>query len=281
MWGRTMSARVVVIRFPGSNCEAESVRALERVGLTAEIRRWNEPSEVFERFDAFLLPGGFSYQDRIRAGAIAARLPVLDVLARKAEQGAPIVGLCNGAQILVESGLVNIEEAVIDLALAPNFIEGRHGYYTRWVVLLPGAFADRCLFTRTLKEPAPVPMAHGEGRFITRGAAARAGFTEQIALAYGRPDGSAAEGFPWIPNGSLGGAAGVRNRGGNVLALMPHPERAQVLAQVPEDFVGAWGERRRAAKSARELEADGPGLFLFRALAAALGSERAGLGARA
>lgn len=276
---------VAVLRFPGSNCERESLLAVERVGLSGRIVRWNEPPESLLRFDAYLLPGGFSYQDRIRAGAVAARLPLLEVVSRRAREGAPVFGICNGAQILVESGLVPSRiapgseagaEDAVRLALAPNRIRGRDGYYTRWVFLAPGQAASRCLFTRGLEEPIPMPMAHGEGRFITADRELGTNLAAEVALRYGAPNGGDATGFPWNPNGSLADAAGLIGGDGNVLALMPHPERAQWLAQVPERLPGAWGERRRRAGA--EPDADGPGLILFRALARALGVERGGRG---
>lgn len=268
-----MTARVAVLKFPGSNCEAESVRALARAGLGAEIVRWNERPESLLEYDAYLLPGGFSYQDRVRAGAIAARLPVLEVLATRAREGAPVWGICNGAQILVESGLVPGDPGgseAIGLALAPNRIADRDPYYTRWVYLVPGPGAERCLFTRGLSEPLPMPMAHGEGRFVTADAAVARSLPDRLALAYARPDGRPDAAFPWTPNGSALAAAGVANVAGNVLALMPHPERAQVLAQVPPWLEGAWGERRRQGHTAEALEVEGPGMFLFHALARAL-----------
>jgi phosphoribosylformylglycinamidine synthase I len=264
-----MSPRVAVLRFPGSNCEAESLRAILRVGIDGRIVRWNEPEEELERFQGYLLPGGFSYQDRIRAGAVAARLPVLDVLVRRAREGAPIVGLCNGAQILAEAGLVPRADDMVAVALAPNRMPGRSGYYTRWVYLAPGPAAGECLFTRALREPVPVPMAHAEGRFVTSPDAAGE-LAARSCLVYADPDGRLASGFPWNPNGSLASVAGLTNEAGNVLALMPHPERAQLLAQVPPGLPGGWGDLRRSSKGAEDLERDGPGIFLFRALARAL-----------
>lgn len=306
-----MSARVAVLRFPGSNCEAESLRAIEQVALSGQILRWNEPASLLQAFDAYILPGGFSYQDRIRAGAVAARLPLVEVLVRRAREGAPIFGICNGAQILVEAGLVpggpagesadmnagpgapagtersagtgasagtttsagagvsasTGTDTAVRMALAPNQIRARDGYYTRWVHLAPGPAAARCLFTRGLDEPIPMPMAHGEGRFVTADSSLSRGLAERVALGYARPSGEIASEFPWNPNGSQAAAAGIVNEAGNVLALMPHPERAQSLAHVPEDLPGPWGERRRAARSAGALLAPGPGLLLFRALA--------------
>jgi phosphoribosylformylglycinamidine synthase len=269
-----MAARVAVVRFPGSNCERETARALARSGLEARIVRWNVPPAELLRFDAYVLPGGFSYQDRIRAGAVAARLPMLEVVGRRAREGAPVLGICNGAQILIESGLVPEGEGdPVRLALAANRIERRDGYYTRWVFLAPGPGAAKCLFTRGLDELLPMPMAHGEGRFTTADAGLARGLAESVVLRYARADGGAAGGFPANPNGSCADAAGLAGGDGNVLALMPHPERAQDLAQVPEWLDGAWGERRRAARG-RALDGDGPGLRIFHALARVLGAGR-------
>lgn len=275
-----VQARVAIVRFPGSNCEAESLAAVERAGLSGRIVRWNVPAAQLSAYEAYILPGGFSYQDRIRAGAVAARLPLCDVIARRAAAGAPVFGICNGAQILVEAGLVPGPDSspgpgsaeqpaaeTVRLALAPNRIAGRDGYYTRWVYLAPGDAAAACLFTRGLTDPIPMPMAHGEGRFLSADPSLSTGLSARVALRYARPDGKTATDFPWNPNGSLAAAAGVTNGAGNVLALMPHPERAQVLAQVPESLAGPWGERRRAGNSAAVLSEEGPGLALFRALA--------------
>src|SRR5439155_3669752 len=125
-------ARVAVIQFPGVNCEAESVRALERVGLGAEVFGWKRPPGDLREFDAYLLPGGFSYQDRVRAGALAAKDPLVEALATEAARGKPVLGICNGAQVLVEAGLVP-GGGEVELALARNRMPDRAGYYTRWV----------------------------------------------------------------------------------------------------------------------------------------------------
>jgi phosphoribosylformylglycinamidine synthase len=285
-----MSARVAVIRFPGSNCENESLRAVERCGLRGAIIRWNAPAAVLAAFDAYILPGGFSYQDRIRAGAVGARLPLMDVVAKRAEAGAPVLGICNGAQILIEAGLVGPEAAEGDgpttgAALTHNRIPRRDGYYTRWVFLAPGPAAPSCVFTRGLDEALPMPMAHGEGRFRVAQPAQEEAFGRHVALAYANAAGAVAAGFPDNPNGSLLAAAGLANARGNILALMPHPERAQILAQVPEDLAGRWGRARRGEETAPpergrhgptgppDLESPGPGLVLFEALATHFGVE--------
>ncbi|HEY6866155.1 MAG TPA: phosphoribosylformylglycinamidine synthase I [Candidatus Eisenbacteria bacterium] len=275
-----MSTRVAVVQFPGVNCEAETVRALERVGLAAEIFRWTRPAAELGRFQAFVLPGGFSYQDRVRAGALAAKDPIVDVLAERAERGDPVLGICNGAQVLAEAGLVP-DHGEVGLALARNRMPGRAGYYARWVNVR--VEPSRCLFTSTLEAGTvlPLPVAHGEGRF-TAGerdrvrALLRAG---QVPLRYVAADGRGAERFPDNPNGSEEAAAAVCNPRGNVLAIMPHPERAQDLGALCRGIGGAWGGRRDAwlegggggVAVATEAGGRGPGLAIFEGLARHLG----------
>lgn len=259
-----MSRAIAVLELPGTNCEPESVRAVEMAGGRASIVRWNESPARLVEFAGYILPGGFSYQDRIRAGAVAARLPLLDFVAQRAREGAPVLGICNGAQVLVEAGLVpGFHDELSDVVLAPNRMPGRDGYYTRWVVLGPGPAAERCLFTRHLGERTfPVPMAHGEGRFWTRDDEVARRLAAHVALTYRTPDGAIAGEFPWNPNGSLHAAAGITNAAGNVLALMPHPERAVLRAQVPPFLASGPPE---------DPEAPGPGLGIFEALVKAVG----------
>jgi phosphoribosylformylglycinamidine synthase len=256
-----MNGSIAVLQLPGSNCESESVRAVLAAGGRAEIVRYNEPGSRIAEFSAYIVPGGFSYQDRIRAGAVAARLPVLELLQRRAAEGAPILGLCNGAQVLVESGLVpGGKGGGLDVVLAPNRMPGRDGYYSRWVLLGGGSAAERCLFTRGLGATlVPVPMAHAEGRFWTRDPQVRARLSSAVALTYRTPAAEPAREFPWNPNGSLASAAGLTNPAGNVLALMPHPERAVLRAQVPAALRGHL-------PPGKDPTAAGPGLWLFRRL---------------
>jgi len=256
------TARVAVVQLPGVNCEAETVRALERVGLDAEVFRWTRPAAELSRFQAYVLPGGFSYQDRVRAGALAAKDPLIESLGAEAGRGKPVLGICNGAQVLVESGLVPGGNGVA-VALARNRMPDRSGYYARWVYVR--VEKTPCVFTRTL-EPGtvlPLPVAHGEGRFTARepGSIAALVGGGQAPLRYATARGVAARGFPANPNGSEAAVAAVCNAAGNVLALMPHPERAQDAASVSRSIGGEWGGRRESAG------ADGPGLALFAGLA--------------
>ena len=260
---------VAVVQFPGLNCEDESLRVLSRVGVDAALVRWNEPPSRLAEFAGFFLPGGWSYQDRIRAGAIASKSPLLEALTREVEKGKPALGICNGAQILVESGLVpGRRQGAVEMALARNRIEGREGYFARWVHVAAGD--ERSFFTEGIREPMAVPIAHGEGRFFTADAQLAASYVDVRArpLYYCRADGTPALQWPELPNGSLHGLAGVCGLDGQVMAFMPHPERSAWLWQVPEDLPGIWGERRRAAVGDfRRLDGDGPGMALLRAFA--------------
>lgn len=264
-----MSARVAVLQFPGVNCESESVRALERVGLQAEIFRWTRTATELRAFDAFLLPGGWSYQDRVRAGALAAKDPLLDVLHELAHAGRPILGICNGAQVLVEAGLVPGDGA-ISLGLARNRMSQRTGYYTRWVHCR--VEASDCVFTRHLDPGTvlPLPIAHGEGRFTSarRGLVARLAANGQAPLRYCDAAGADAVSFPDNPNGAEAGVAAICNAAGNVLAMMPHPERVLDLGAIARSVGGAWGRLRDQVleQQSAEVHGDAPGLQIFEGL---------------
>lgn len=286
--GESDRPRVVVVQFPGSNCEQETARALEAVGCEVELFRWNRDPAELDGYDAIMVGGGFSYQDRVRAGVVAAHEPVCGRLAGLAADGVPILGICNGAQVLVETGLVpGLEPGAIEVALAPNKMmrDGRvvrRDYYCNWAHLKLRVRPDRCVFTTAFAENSVIslPIAHGEGRFLTRqeGLFEELEANGQLVWQYCDADGEVSEEFPINPNGSTLAAAGICNRAGNVLALMPHPERASWLRQVPQDLPGRDGERRRAAfGDAAALAGEGPGRRIFRSLVEALGS-RAGTG---
>lgn len=264
-----MSApRVAVVQFPGVNCEAETVRALGRAGLGAEVFRWTRPARELEGFQAYVLPGGFSWQDRVRAGALAAKDPLVGVLAEQAgARGKPVLGICNGAQVLVEAGLVPGGKGVV-LALAANRMTGRSGYFARWVHVRVERSA--CVFTRGLAPGTviPLPVAHGEGRFTSGGRGRVAALLEagQVPLRYAAADGGVASVFPEDPNGSELAAAAVCNPAGNVLAMMPHPERALDLGQLCREIPGEWAARRESACETGAAGAPGPGLLFFEGL---------------
>ena len=264
--------RIAILQFPGVNCEAESARAIERAGLRADLFRWTRPPLELARFDGFLLPGGWSYQDRVRAGALAAKLPLIEVLAEQASLGRPVLGICNGAQVLVEAGLVP-GEGGIALALARNRMPQRTGYLARWVTCRVEPSA--CVFTRTIPAgtPLPMPVAHGEGRFTSskKGAMEALRAAGQVPLRYIGPDGEPAEAHPHNPNGSEVAAAAVCNAAGNVLAMMPHPERVLDVGAMARDVADPWARVQDEARERGDgAQADAPAMALFRGLASHL-----------
>ncbi len=257
--------RVAVVQLPGVNCEVESARLIQANGGQSEIFRWTRSARELAAFDGFLIPGGFSYQDRVRAGAVAAKDPLLKVLLDASEAGKPILGICNGSQVLVESGLVpGLEPGAVEVALASNRFPGRSGYHSQWVAVKAHANANSP-FVEGITGSIPLPIAHAEGRFTHEDPA----FFEKLAA-----DGFVALQYTQLggrqeanPNGSLLDVAGLTNRKGNVLAMMPHPERAAQLRHVPEDQPSVWGlARMAAAGDSKTLEAAGPGTFLLRRL---------------
>jgi len=267
-----MNPRVAVIQFPGVNCEFETARALARAAIDPAVVRWNAPLEALQRFDGFILPGGFSYQDRVRAGAVAAADEVIEVVVEQAAEGKPVVGICNGAQVLVEAGLIpGLDSGSIDLGLAPNKGMGRDGYYADWVFVKIGPDPVKCAITCRLEpgEVLPIPVAHSEGRFVSAqgGIFDRLDREGRIVLKYCEPDGAPARSFPSNPNGSERLAAGIANLRGNVVALMPHPERGTWLRQVPDQLASPWAKRKLDGRASWEtLEAEGPCARMFHSL---------------
>lgn len=217
-----MTARVGVLVFPGTNSEDETLRALQAVGLDAELVHWSR-SEALARCTAFVLPGGFAYEDRVRAGAVAAHDTLMEPVLEAAVQGRLVLGICNGAQILAEAGLIPGTGSLRrpTAAFAPN---------------ADGRFRSVPVHVRLAVDPARLPIlcgiepgavvpawaSHGDGRL-----AAPAAELERIArdacLAFTYCD---ALGAPAAaPSGSALNCAGLANREGNVLGIMPHPER--------------------------------------------------------
>ena len=264
-----MSGRVAVLLFPGTNCEQETLRAVRLAELEAVLVRWNQPLDT-STFDGYILPGGWSYEDRVRAGAIAARDSVMATIAGEAGLGKPVLGICNGAQILIETGLVPGYGAEPTMALAAN----NRGYRCTWVRLRLQVAPTRTAFTSAFEEGQVVeaPVAHGEGRFITESPAVLEQLVarRQIPFIYAQVDGEEATEFPDNPNGSVFAAAAVCNPAGNVLALMPHPERASWWWQHPP-------HRRPAGFTARpdRLTLPAPAHAIFRSLATTIAARRA------
>lgn len=237
--------KIAIIQYPGTNCEVESAEAAKSCGLKAEIFRWNRPPKELAKFDGFIIPGGFSYQDRIRAGVIAAKKPIILEIAERGDMGAPILGICNGCQILIESGMVPGTASKVEMALAEN-IGDRPGFICEWVYLRVYSKISPFFSQFSEGEVFSVPIAHQQGRFITRDQTLLNTLKDnkQIALRYCTEDGKMEK--EANPNGSLYNLAGLTNPKGNILALMPHPERCSWLYQMPSDS-SFWGKKKREA----------------------------------
>jgi|WetSurMetagenome_2_1015567.scaffolds.fasta_scaffold25795_2 phosphoribosylformylglycinamidine synthase subunit PurQ / glutaminase len=229
-----MTPTIGVILFPGTNCELEALRACDRSKMRAEIFRWNEDRKKLKSYDGFIIPGGFSYEDRGRSGVIAAKDPVMDVIKSEAAKGKPIIGICNGAQILVEKGLIpglTVEQLEMSLSYNERVQKGKIlgvGFYNDWIRIKSDAKPGRSAFNNFKQELIfHIPVAHGEGRFTTREENLLKNLiaNEQTLFRYCDAKGNFHEEFPVNPNGALYNLAGVCNPAGNVLALMPHPER--------------------------------------------------------
>ncbi len=214
--------RVGVIVFPGSNCDADVQWAVEQVGGQAEFV-WHG-AESLDGFDAVILPGGFSYGDYLRCGAIARFSPIMAEVTRFAGAGRPVLGICNGFQILTEAGLL------------PGALRRNAGlkFLCRPVHLRVENV--RTPWTKGLArgEVLRLPIAHGEGNYYASPEElAELKERGQVVFRYATPDGKVTP--EANPNGSVGNIAGVCNREGNVVGMMPHPERAVTALLGGED----------------------------------------------
>ena len=204
--------RVAVVRFPGSNCDVDALRAAEAVGAEAYFI-WHRDTSLAGA-DVVLLPGGFSYGDYLRSGAIARFSPIMAAVQQHAAGGGAVLGICNGFQILCEAHLLPgalMRNAGLTFVSRPVPV-----VVERTTTPFTSAYAQGTLLR--------LPVAHGDGRFVAAGDVARQLEAEgRVVLRYATGD-PAAE--PGNPNGSLHDIAGICNAAGNVVGIMPHPERA-------------------------------------------------------
>lgn len=205
--------KVAVLRFPGSNCDQDALYALrDDIGVEAEYV-WQD-SRSLEGFQAVFVPGGFSFGDYLRCGAMASRAPIMAEVKRFAEEGKPVIGVCNGFQILTEAGLLP----------GALLLNDSQKFVCKYVSL--SRVNATSLWTSGVDREILLPIAHGEGRYICEPAVLEElKAKDQIAFRYVGEN----------PNGSMDDIAGVLNEKGNVLGMMPHPERATKEILGPTD----------------------------------------------
>ena len=200
-----MSFRAAVITFPGSNCDRDMAVALEQVSGQPAIRVWHGDAQLPEGLDFIALPGGFSYGDYLRSGAMAARSPIMRAVVEAAGRGVPVLGVCNGFQVLTEAGLL------------PGALMRNAGirFVCREVALT--VENSQSLFTAGYEagQRIVIPVAHHDGNY----------FADEATLDRLEGEGRVAFRYAEEVNGSARAIAGVLNEGGNVLGMMPHPER--------------------------------------------------------
>lgn len=256
---------IAVIYFPGNNCEEETLKAVLASGMSGKIVRWNEGRDV-EKYDGYVIPGGWGYEDRIRAGVIMAKDPVFDIIKKEADKGKPILGICNGAQALVECGIVPGLKNKVEMALAPNKNPFISGYYCTWIYIKNIEEKNRCAFTKFIEkdEIIPIPIAHGEGRFTTKDNELidKLIKNKQIIFRYSTKEGKIEENFPTNPNGAMYNIAAICNKKGNVMAIMPHPERASFIRQLPDSIE----LKNKFVGNIRAIEDPAPAMHVFQSM---------------
>ena len=206
-----------VITFPGSNCDQDMVYVLSNLLGQQVVSLWHKEQDI-KGVDVVILPGGFSYGDYLRSGAIAKFSPIMNEVVHHANRGGIVIGICNGFQILTESGL-------LPGALLHN---EKRTFICKNTYITPTSTSSIITSGMQKGEAYKIPIAHGEGRFYADDATlASLQDRDQIIFQYCRADGKVSP--EYNPNGSCLNIAGVTNAGRNVFGMMPHPERASDL----------------------------------------------------
>ncbi len=222
-------ARFGVVVFPGSNCDHDVYDVATRILGQEAVFLWHKERDL-QNVDAVVLPGGFSYGDYLRTGAMARFSPIMEEVARFAQKGGAVLGICNGFQILLELGL-----------LPGAMLRNRSLHFIcKFVTIRVENSATRFTSQYRTGETLRIPIAHNEGNYtIDPAGLEELEANQQVVFRYASPTGEVTEEFN--PNGSLGNIAGIVNKQGNVLGLMPHPERASESLLGSEDGKKIFG----------------------------------------
>lgn len=264
--------KVCILRIEGTNCEQEAYDAFKILGADPEKVHLKQligrsPAELRRDLDSYqvlMLPGGFSAGDYVRAGAIfAARMKshLAADLENFIASGRPVLGICNGFQILVELGVLPSFDEIMSEAPQAALYTNVSGRFECRSSYLKHENHGKCVFTSLLPrgEVVNIPVAHAEGnlRFPSESEeefVARLEDNDQVVFRYVNPSGDYA-GYPWCPNGAISNIAGICNPEGNVLGMMPHPERAMFRYQHPD-----W------TRTGGKPDAPGDGRVIFRSV---------------
>ncbi|GAA5514467.1 phosphoribosylformylglycinamidine synthase subunit PurQ [Deinococcus carri] len=212
--------KTAVIQFPGSNCDADALHAA-RLTLDPDAQFvWHTEAGLPEGTELVFLPGGFSYGDHLRSGAIAARSPIMAAVKEHAERGGFVLGVCNGFQVLTESGLL------------PGALSRNRDLHFHCAPVHLRVENHQTAFTGAYEanQVLEIPIAHGEGNY----------YADPETIARLEAEGRVVFRYMDNPNGSLNDIAGIINEDGNVLGMMPHPERAVELLLGSEDGLGMF-----------------------------------------
>lgn len=247
--------KICILRVGGTNCDGETKVAIDSLGARSEIVHLNKliGNKKLMSYDALVIPGGFSFGDHVRAGVILGKRMTSALsaeLKKFVDEGRPVLGICNGFQVLVESGLLPGFDGISDHPQAALAINGSAKFECRWIHL-KHENRGNCIFTRGLKKGQKVamPVAHAEGRFVFQKENEEKNLrklkrNDQLVFRYCDEKGNYAKGrYPVNPNGALYDIAGICDPSGTVFGLMPHPERAYFGVQLP-DWTSAGQVRR-------------------------------------
>jgi len=203
--------KVAILQFPGTNCDLDTKYAFEKLGCEAVVV-WHKSNKLPKNIDLVIIPGGFSYGDYLRSGAIAQFSPIMESVKEYANKGGKVLGICNGFQILTEAGLL---PGALKRNINLHFISR---FQTLKVINKNNDFLQKCKEDEVLN----IPIAHADGNYyIDENGFKQLEENGQILLQYCNKYGE-----PIVVNGSVGSIAGICNKNKNVFGLMPHPERA-------------------------------------------------------
>ena len=240
--GKRDTVKVLILRTAGTNCDQETAFAFQSAGANVDCVHINQvcaDKKILESYQILAIPGGFSYGDDIASGRIMAnelRLKLTDPLRQFVSDGKLIIGICNGFQILTKAGILPgplTQKDIMDYSQTATLTNNDSGKFEdRWIHLKP---EGNSVWTQGLKDVIDLPVAHGEGKFIPldNSVLNRLKDNGQVAFRYCRADGKSSQGYPQNPNGSMEDIAGITDRSGRVLGLMPHPERHFLFTHHP------------------------------------------------